>query len=200
MALISTSPDCNYRGDVMGITNIQNSGKLEGVEVVNSVSKRINDETLKKFRDLIFAYSTDAGSIAENYGYVYSPITSSKVGPFSGKYVEEYALAAKRLVENGVGSYEAVVTEYGVHILLCTSVILPSGNEPVSSEAFEADLLVEGTLANMFKEYKLNLISSTQINSITDSFISQNRAKGVTLYEDRYSDLITDEEDDGHNH
>ena len=59
-------------------------------------------------------------------------------------------------------------------------------------------------LANMFKEYKLNLISSTQINSITDSFISQNRAKGVTLYEDRYSDLITGEETEdehaGHNH
>lgn len=190
--------------DVMGIENIQNSGKIEGVELINSVSKRINDETLKKFRDLIYAYSTDAGSIAENYGYVYSPITSGKVGPFNGKYVEEYAEASKRLIEGGVGSYEAVVSEYGVHILLCTSVILPSGNEPVSSEAFEADLLVEGTLANMFKEYKLNLISSTQINSITDSFISQNRAKGVTLYEDRYSDLITGEETEdphaGHNH
>ena len=195
-----------YKGlfaNVMGINDIKASGKIEGVELVNSVSKRINDETLKKFRDLIYAYSTDSGSLAENYGYVYSPITSGKVGPFNGKYVEEYAQASKRLIENGVGSYEMVVTEFGIHILLCTSVILPSGEEPVSSQAFEADLLVEGTLANMFKEYKLNLISSTQINSITDSFISQNRAKGVTLYEDRYSDLITGEEEDehaGHNH
>ncbi len=192
----------NVFANVMGITDIKNTGKIEGVELINSISKRVNDETLKKFRDLIYAYSTDAGSLAENYGYVYSPITSGKVGPFSGKYVEEYAEASKRLIEGGVGSYEAVVSDYGVHILLCTSVILPSGEAPVSFDAFNADLLVEGTLAYMFKEYKLSLISSTQINSITDSFINQNRAKGVTLYEDRYSDLITEEEeeDDGHNH
>ncbi len=187
--------------DVMGISNIQTSGKIDGVELTNSVSKRINDETLKKFRDLIYAYSTDPGSLAENYGYVYSPITSGKVGPFNGKYVQEYAEASKRLIEGGVGSYEAVVTEYGVHILLCTSVIIPN-DTVVDFTKFEEDLLVEGTLAYMFKEYKLNLITSTQINSITDSFINQNRAKGVTLYEDRYSDLITDEEDPhaGHNH
>ena len=113
--------------------------------------------------------------------------------------------AAKRLVEAGVGSYEVVLTDFGYHIMLCTSVIKPSGSEPISKDAFMADVLVDGTLANLFKTYKLNLISSTQVESITNSFINKNRESGVTLYKDRFADLIPEEETeddghDGHNH
>ena len=192
----------NVFANVMGITNGATQGMLNCEVLENSVSLRIDNDTLKKYRDLIYAYSTDPGSLAENYGYVYSPITSNKVGPFDGKYVEEYAEAAKRLVEAGVGSYEVVLTDFGYHIMLCTSVIKPSGSEPISKDAFMADVLVDGTLANLFKTYKLNLISSTQVESITNSFINKNRESGVTLYKDRFADLIPEEEteDDGHNH
>lgn len=189
---------------VMGVDKNSTSGKIENVETANAISKRIEKDTLAKFRDLIYAYSTDPGSLSENYGYVYSPITSEKVGPIDGKYVPEYAAAARRLVNNGVGSYELVATDYGYHILLCTSVILPSGDEPITEDVFMQDLNEEGTMAYLFKEYKLKLISATQVNSITQSFINDNRANGVEFNKSAYEDLI-DENDTsdphaGHNH
>lgn len=189
---------------VMGIDGNTTSGKIENVETVNAISKRIDKETMAKFRDLIYAFSTDPGSLAENYGYVYSPITSEKVGPIDGKYVAEYAEASRRLVNSGVGSYELVATDYGYHILLCTSVILPSGDTPISEDKFMQDLNEEGTMAYLFKEYKLNLISSTQVNSITNSFIKDNRENGVVFNKSAYEDLITEEDTSdphaGHNH
>ena len=190
---------------VMGVDKNSTSGKIENVETANAISKRIDEDTLAKFRDLIYAYSTDPGSLSENYGYVYSPITSEKVGPIDGKYVPEYAAAARRLVnEGGVGSYELVATDYGYHILLCTSVILPSGDEPIDEDVFMQDLNEEGTMAYLFKEYKLKLISATQVNNITQSFINDNRANGVEFNKSAYEDLI-DENDTsdphaGHNH
>ncbi len=168
---------------IMGFTGM--SGKLTGVEEENIVSKTINDETMAKFRDLIYAYSTDSGSLAENYGYVYSPVTSKT------KYVKEFANAAERLVNSGVGSYEVVATDYGYHIMLCTSVIT-SGNALASKETFLNDVSKEGTLAYNFKEYKYNLISSNTISEITSTIINtfKNDESKVTYFKKAYEDLI----------
>ena len=177
----------NTVSSVMGFTGL--SGKLEGVEESTIVSKTINDETMAKFRDLIYAYSTDSGSLAENYGYVYSPITSKTT------YVKEYADAAERLIQQGVGAYEVVATDFGYHIMLCTSVIT-SGNELASKETFLNDVEREGTLAYKFKEYKYNLITSSTITKITNTIVNtfKNDEKIVTYNKSTYDDLITEEE------
>ncbi len=175
----------NIVSSVMGFTGL--SGKLEGVEESTIVSTTINDDTMAKFRDLIYAYSTDGGSLQENYGYVYSPITSKST------YVEEYALAAERLINNGVGSYEVVATKYGYHIMLCTSVITP-GNELASKDTFLLDVEKEGTLAYKFKEYKYNLITSSTITKITNTIINtfKNDEKIVVYNKSTYDDLIVE--------
>ncbi len=175
----------NTVSSVMGFTGM--SGKLTGVEEETIISKTINDETMAKFRDLIYAYSTDSGSLKENYGYVYSPISSKTT------YVKEFANAAERLIESGVGSYEVVATDYGYHIMLCTSVITP-GNTLATKEAFLNDVSKEGTLAYKFKEYKYNLISSNQITQITNTIVNtfKNDESKVTYFTKTYEELITE--------
>ncbi len=173
---------------IMGFTGL--SGKLTGVEEETIVSKTINDETMAKFRDLIYAYSTDSGSLAENYGYVYSPVTSKTT------YVKEFADAAERLVNSGVGSYEVVATDYGYHIMLCTSVIT-SGNGLASKETFLSDVSKEGTLAYNFKEYKYDLIASNTISAITNTIVNtfKNDESKVTYFKKTYEDLIPETEE-----
>ena len=175
----------NTVSSIMGFTGY--TGKLAGVEESTIVSTTINDETMIKFRDLIYAYSTDPGSLAENYGYVYSPITSKTT------YVKEYADAAGELVKEGVGAYRVVATEYGYHIMLCTSVVTPT-TDKLGLDAFKNDVNKEGTLAYNFKEYKYKLISSTTITNITNSAINNyNKNESVVSYNtSAYKDLLVE--------
>ncbi len=171
---------------IMGFNGM--SGKLEGVEESTIISTTLNDATMTKFRDLIYAYSTDTGSLKENYGYVYSPISSKT------KYVKEFADAAQRIINAGVGAYEVVATDFGYHIMLCTTVITP-GNELASMEEFLKDVKKEGTLAYKFKEYKYNLISSSTITQITNTVVNtfKDNENIVTYNKSTYDDLITEE-------
>lgn len=175
----------NVVSSLMGFTGL--SGKLENVSETNAVSQNIKEDVLVKFRDLIYAYSTDPGSLAENYGYVYSPITSKTT------YVKEYADAAGELVKEGVGAYRVVATEYGYHIMLCTSVVTPT-TDKLGLDAFKNDVNKEGTLAYNFKEYKYKLISSTTITNITNSAINNyNKNENVVSYNtSAYKDLLVE--------
>ena len=139
------------------------------------------------FKDLIFAYSTDGGSLQDNYGYLYSPKTSKD------KYVEEFAICAEGLVNNGVGSYAVVETEYGYHILLCTKVVEPSNDETfISFDDFKAQVEVEGSLPYLFKEYQKDAIVSDNVSKKTDAIFNSSLSSSVKYFEDRYEDLLKD--------
>ena len=99
-------------------------------------------------------------------------------------------------INKGVGAYEVVATDYGYHIMLCTSVIT-AGNELASKEAFLSDVEKEGTLAYKFKEYKYNLITSSTITKITNTIINtfKNDEKIVTYNKSTYDELIPEEEE-----
>lgn len=163
------------------------NGKITASDIseVKGDEVLLNDKYLELFRDYIYAFSGDDGSLKEDYGYMYSPFTSST------KYVTEYAEAAKRLINKGVGHYEVVVTDYGYHIMLCAKVINPTaGGTMMTKEAFRSSLETEGSTAKLFKEYKLETITSSSINEITTAFINRNMDKGVTYYKKAYEDLL----------
>ena len=146
-------------------------------------SKKISDEHKEIFTDLIYAYSTDEGSLSENYGYVYSPITSST------KYVKEFADASQKVVEKGAGYYTIVATEFGYHIILCTYSLKPTGDNPISYNEFIAQLDEDDSFASLFKQNKLTLIVSSEVETISNSFITSNLKK-VEYFKDRYKNLI----------
>ena len=144
----------------------------------------IADALMEKYRDYVFAFSTDSGSLTENYGYVYSPVTSAST------YVKEFAAAAKAVVEKGVGAYTVVATDYGYHVILCTKVI--KGSRKLTADEFKAQLAAndENSVAVQFKNYKLNIVVASEVSNVTSAFINNNRASSVTYFEKTFSDII----------
>ncbi|MBO5851961.1 MAG: hypothetical protein J6R29_06480, partial [Clostridia bacterium] len=168
--------------DVMGVS--ANTTDITMVPGVTAVDGTIDDASMDKFRDLIYAFSTDGGSLKENYGYLYSPMGTD--------FVEEFETCQKDLINAGVGSMKIVVTKYGYHIMLCTKVIEPSGETALAEDKFIEKLSVEGSMPYEFKKYKVENLSTTTVNDIVNSFISRNDKKDgvVTKFEKTYSDLL----------
>ncbi len=156
---------------------------------INQIGKIENfDETaLDKVNDLIYTFSTDPGSLSNEYGYVYSPLTSETT------YVKEFAKACKAVVEQGVGSYTAVITDFGVHIIVCTKLVSDLYDVTADGSAFKADLTNEETLAYKYKDVKLNAVTDTEVGKIANQFLTKYREEKVTKYESTYTDLIPTE-------
>ncbi len=167
--------------DVMGVS--ASTTQIEPVPNVTVTEGVIDDATMDKFRDLIYAFSTDAGSLTENYGYLYSPMGT--------QFVEEFEKTQKELVNAGVGSLKICATKFGYHIMLCTKVITPVTTALTESE-FKTQIEVEGTMAYEFKEYKISNLSTSTVGDIVNSFIKKNAKNEnvVKKFEKTYSDLL----------
>lgn len=173
--------------DSQGLLNIDynNLSTIGSINADPVGSKKISDAHKEIFTDLIFAYSTDGGSLTENFGYVYSPITSST------KYAKEFAEASQKVVEKGAGYYTIVATEFGYHIILCTYSLGVTGEDPMSKQQFmnELDSSEENTFAKLFRQNKLDLIVSAEVETLSSSFITTNLKK-VVYFENTYKNLI----------
>ncbi len=173
--------------DSNGLLNIDYNN-LSTIGAINADpvgSKKISDTHKEIFTDLIYAYSTDGGSLSENFGYVYSPITSAT------KYVKEFAEASQKVVEKGAGYYTIVATEFGYHIILCTYSLGVTGEDPMTKQQFidELNSNEENTFAKLFRQNKLDLIVSAEVETLSSSFITTNLKK-VVYYENTYKNLI----------
>lgn len=169
---------------IMGFSGY--SGRIAGY----TNEEVISDSDMAKFKDLVFAYSTDGGSLQDNYGYVYSPKTSKDT------YVPEFAAAAKKAVDAGVGAYEVVATRYGYHIILCTKVINPTATN-IDITTFKAqanDSSNKDTIPYLFKEYQKDALVLDNVSKITETFFKNSLESAVKYYTEVYEDLIPSEE------
>lgn len=169
---------------IMGFSGY--SGRIAGYDSEEVIS----DSDMAKFKDLVFAYSTDGGSLQDNYGYVYSPKTSKDT------YVPEFAAAAERAVNTGVGAYEVVPTRYGYHIILCTKVINPTATN-INITTFKAqanDSSNKDTIPYLFKEYQKDALVLDNVSKITETFFKNSLETAVKYYTEVYEDLIPSEE------
>ncbi len=74
----------------------------------------------EKMNELLFAFSTDSGSLNTYKGYAISPVQDLDGAE---KYVEEFANASRDLLDLGGASYSIVATDYGYHVLFFSEVI-----------------------------------------------------------------------------
>lgn len=95
---------------------------------VISSSADYSDE-VKTFVELIFAYGQDDGMFNNTNDYIVAP---EPVMGGSETYVAEFAAAARDLTQAGQITY--CVTDFGLHIMLCTEVI------PVTSSGIGVEL------------------------------------------------------------
>ncbi len=145
--------------------------------------------------DLIYAFSTDPGSLGSYLGYAYSPFNAATT------YVKEFANASKEVVAAGEGAYTLVATDYGYHLIICTKKVAKNAEEYADFAAFEADLANEETLASKYKEIKLSSIVSTEVGKIADKLINEKyEEEGIVTYNKKaYKDLIPESDDSSSN-
>jgi len=146
-------------------------------------------------RDLIYAFSTDPGSVTSKNGYLYSPFTSAT------QYVSEFAAAAKAIVEAGEGAYTLVVTDYGVHVMVCLDKISATtqmiGTEFIDYLDGKANTLTEEQkeFIDNFKKNKQDSLISSYVSEKANTFVKKyleedSESYATTFYKDNYKDLI----------
>ena len=68
----------------------------------------------EKIQELIFAYSTDSGSLNNDRGYLVKPEVD---GSNQEQYTETFAIAARDLVKEGKNGYTIVASDFGYHVI-----------------------------------------------------------------------------------
>ena len=175
-------------------------------------SDSVTDNYVEKVNELLFAFSTDPGSLNTYKGYSSAP----EVDPVAGKqekYMQEFADAARKLLDSDkANSYIIVATDYGYHVMFYSEVINNSYNyadlenyldafctKTADTWAKEFDKMVAGfedydTDSYLYKLYN-SIASSIADKALSDEqgtildYVFGDNSK-VVKYEDRYADLL----------
>jgi len=182
---------------------------VDGANATNAVT-----EYDEKIKELMFAFSTDSSDTALNTYKGYS-ITPKPDGSETETYMQEFADAGRKLIDMNDHSYVVVATDYGWHIMFKSENLY--GRDFATLEAyldyeygakaegwktyFENEVLAKYDDFEDTDHYLytlLNSISTTSVdkalskvnNDILNEYVHSEKA--VTLYEDRYADLIAE--------
>ncbi len=194
--------DVDYDNDARASVYRKYSSSSENNNVTNYV---------EKVNELLFAFSTDPGSLNTYKGYSSAP----EVDPVAGKqekYMQEFADAARELLKMGNNSYIIVATDYGYHVMFYSEVIDNNYNYADLEKYLNAFCTkTAGTWAEeftamlaKFEDYDtdsyLYKLYNSIASSIADKALSDEQGKildyvfgdnsKVVKYEDRYADLL----------
>lgn len=127
--------------------------------------------------ELMFAYSTDTGCFNKYLGY--------SVSIYDTSYVKEFEYAAKKAVEGGVGTYTVCLTDYGWHLMYCSTVF---SEGEVYSFNWD-DIETEGTFSYYFYEALKDSTSGNKTSVYESQLINKYGSDDcVTTYPERYAD------------
>ncbi len=199
---------------VYGSVQTNSKSSSDSVSIYKKVvNKNAVEEYDAKINELLFAFSTDAGSLNTYKGYTIEPIPD--VG--SETYVQEFADAGRELIALGGKSYIIVGTDYGYHVMFFSQAFTGidgfatlesylnfamNANGDTSYWKAEMKALVENWddeevdtdtfLYKFFESVAANRVSK-QISKVQNKLLSDHvygANGGVTRYADRYADLI----------
>lgn len=183
-----------------------------------NVFKLVNEPTKvseydEKINELLFAFSTDAGSLNTYKGYVVSP--KPDIGG-AETYVDEFAKAGRAYVEDGLNgsSYIVMATDYGYHVMFFSELVSADANyatldayldslgyDKGSATTWAEYLEVLKTEWEDFEDADFYLYDLLTLYANADSVLSDYRVKmfnqyaydstKVVKYPERYSNLIS---------
>ena len=157
-----------------------------------------------KINELMFAFSTDPGSLNSYKGYVISPNNTEG-------WVADFAAAGKTLLSMGGKSYIIVASDYGYHILFFSQKFELGDGKATLTEYLGYDTDIEAKSAydaliagwdgdDIDKDSFLYLFTdatiSAKVSAIYDNYREgivntyKDDADRVKVYSDRYSDLL----------
>lgn len=169
----------------------------------------------KKVQELMFAFSTDAGSLNKTDGLVIKPPVDAGNNE---EYVITFAEAGRKLLEVGSQSYVIVASDYGYHVIFFAKVLdginFGSLSDYLDSlsidkgafatwEAYWQDMMSKygnEDFDDLYKNNYLRLLTDTVTSSATSSAWSElveqkenayrYEEKKVVLFKNAYSDLL----------
>lgn len=194
--------------------------KFDKVDTNNvSVYKKVEykdgvENYVEKINELLFAFSTDPGSLNTNKGYAVKPVPD---GADNEQYKIEFAEGARQLLSLGGQSYIIAATDYGYHVMFFSEVLdvnydfetledyldYEYGDKDWSAKF--TDMLSKWNDEKQIKEYSNNYmylllksLSDTAVsNAVTNDerevmnrYVYEEEGKYVTIYKDRFADLI----------
>ncbi|MBQ8426317.1 MAG: hypothetical protein IJX16_00970 [Clostridia bacterium] len=180
-----------------------------------SIYKKVNatealDEYDERINELLFAFSTDEGSLNTYKGYAIKPIPD---GSNSEEYMQEFADAGRELLKMGDKSYIIAATDYGYHVMFYSEVFNDSydyDNLLSYLETFDSSKDWAQEFTDMMANYEDyadkdgylflltdSVISTEVTNTMTDKqrkilnkYVYNENTCGVVRYESRYADLL----------
>lgn len=178
-----------------------------------SVYRKLNTsvevtEYNEKINELLFAFSTDPGSLNTYKGYAIKPIPD---GANTEEYMQEFADAGRELLKMGKTSYIIVATDYGYHVMFY-SQMFDNYNYDTLAKYLETFGIADGkqefnNIISNYEDYEnqdgyLYLLTSSIVSSqlsnkvaseqreIINKYIYNEETSGVVKYESRYEDLL----------
>ena len=178
-----------------------------------SIYKKVNtdvalDEYDARINELLFAFSTDPGSLNTYKGYVIKPVPD---GANKEEYMQEFADAGRDLLKMGEKSYIMIATDYGYHIMFYSQVFSntnANANLVDYLNTFENknwedefDTMMADYVDYEYQDSYLFLLTdsviSTKVNNtmttkqrkILNKYVYSSDAY-VVRYESRYADLL----------
>lgn len=192
-------------------------GGVQTAEANNNTSiyRKVNTSTAlaeydERINELLFAFSTDDGSLNTYKGYAIKPIPD---GSNSEEYMQEFADAGRELLTMGDKSYIIAATDYGYHVMFYSEVFGADYNYAdldAYLDTFDSEKDWKAEFDKMmldFADYEetdsylyllTNSVVSTNVSNktqekqrkILNKYVHDEDTCGVTWYKDRYADLL----------
>lgn len=201
---------------VYGIdTNTTNNDDIDGKAFDGSLVAELTEYD-EKIKELMFAFSTDSSDTALNTYKGYS-ITPTPDGSETETYMKEFAKAGRELLTMNEHSYMVVATDYGWHIMFLSErldgrdfdTIEKYLNYAYGENKTEAEwkAYFENEVRAKYDDFEdtdhylytmLTNIGSTSVQKAVSDANTKvlndyvHSGKAVTLYEDRYADLVSE--------
>lgn len=187
-------------------------------DVKETVAEADTKEFRNRIQDLLFAFSGDPGSLNTYQGYVVYP--KARYNGSDTYVAEFTEAAIDLVANGKLGDYKIVGTDYGYHIMFYSETVTVNSGYPTlweylvatgeadgfdSLEAYYADMIAnikdyedkESYLYTLQQAY-ISTIVTNKLNEAKEAIIKsfQNddgdylADKGVTVYKDRFSDLV----------
>lgn len=166
-----------------------------------------NDEYDERINELLFAFSTDSGSLNTYMGYTIQPIPD---GANTETYMQEFADAGRELLAMGSNSYIIVATDYGYHVMFYSQVFDGYNCETLDEYLTTIGINAESEWETMMSDYanyddqdgylfsltesvvsiELNNRMTSEQRKIINKYVYDEETSGVVKYESRYADLL----------
>ncbi len=135
-----------------------------------------------KVNELLFAFSTDPGSLNTYKGYLISPTPD---GANAETYKDEFAVYGRELLNLGNNSYIAVATDYGYHIMFYSQKYAKGQTVYADLDAYYngecKDLFAGKTLEQYFAEMQSDWAKWEETDNFVYALYSEIVAKRIEL-------------------